>query len=209
MVQANPLSISAHHKYIEDGEDDIPIQATILYRDRITPEGLLPWTEYRGESGPRSDVGRTGDVWMKTKLNSMALYWNVMGKWISWSGLDRDERGQWILTPNPIIPTLYLWVGTKGAVWISRTAIILKISRKYHPLSLPVNGSTFVYNFLKPLADCREGVSVYECPSPLNVYEQSLVDQRDKKVLLMENAKLKKNLREIRRVRNRLVVKSE
>lgn len=103
-----------------------------------------------------------------------------MGKWIPWSGLDRDKGGQWILAPNPIIPTLYLWVGAKGVVWIPRKKMILKISRPHQPLSLPIKGPTFVYNFLKHFSDCREDYSVYGRPSPSDIHENSLADQRDK-----------------------------
>lgn len=142
----------------------MPIRATFDHGHRLTDSGFA-WTEYRGECSPSANIGRTGDVWMNTKLGSMAIYWNSKGKWTPWAGLDRIEgssgsSSQWVLTPNPIIPTLFLWVRAEGAVWVPRSAITKDISRGNQPDNayrrmspLPVRAALFVSDFLTPTAD--------------------------------------------------------
>lgn len=163
MVQSRPAGFTTHQKFINEAEDDIPIKATFDHGNRLTDAGFA-WTEYRGECGPPADMGRTGDVWMNTKLGSMAIYWNSKGKWTPWAGLDRTEgnsasSSHWILTPNPIIPTLFLWVRVGGAVWLHRSAIIADISKGNQPDNgyrrmspLPVHAALFVSDFLTSAA---------------------------------------------------------
>lgn len=141
----------------------MPIKASFDYGYRLTDAGFA-WTEYRGECGPPSYLGRTGDVWMNTKIGSMAIYWNLKGTWTPWAGLDHikgnsPSSSRWILTPNPIIPTLFLWVRAEGVVWVPRSAILSDISRGNQPGNayrhmspLPVRAASFVSDFLTPAA---------------------------------------------------------
>lgn len=162
MTHFLPPGIIEIPKLISVAEDDIPVKTP--HRARFTEEGFA-WSEFRGVSPPRSELGRVGDIWINLKRDAMSIHWKSPTGWMEWHGLDRKggpEGGagsshSWILTSHPIIPTLYLWVRPNGSAWVKRNSITGDISRgsirndkTYRRMwPLPVRAEIFVSDLLE------------------------------------------------------------